>query len=656
MKSLWHKVIGLLRNDGVRVILAAGCLFALVVVGMRSIENAARRRAEAMAKAEIADMNSAISAAQQPFDTLSRLFAQWEVAKTATPHNLVQIKNVMREADARLTELQAMKCRTGAGERVRRILVRELHNVRALGMIVRNCQKIQIAHKVVGGATPCYSFAGPQIFEHINRDRKALDKLLNGKPPLDPPNPPPQEKFAHNSTSQYNVVVVLIDTLRADRITPEFMPYLHSLAQKGTWYTNARTAAPVTHVSVSSMFTASYPYTHGLIKDDALWHNELSWIPKFAQEPNPYQTVAFCANNLIAPETGFGNGFQEFIPRHWADADVVNEAVFSWLETAESTADNLFMYIHTVDPHSAYLPPDMIDAILASQDPYWNFTISPNPYRQYWIDKGLKVPNSIQKNVLPLMEQNYDYSVIYADKQLEVLVRHLEEKGLMDKTILVVMGDHGEAFLEHGEVKHTRNVYDEMVHVPLIFSGGPFDTGRIIDTPVSLVDVMPTLYKAARGDVSAHVVCEGFCGQGMNLSHIKPGKRGDVFSLTTMGFYVPGADDHQTMHALFRDGYKLIQFQEQDLFELYNLKKDPFEKHDLFDEHDARSRDMKKRLLNWVADTKSDGKMVAAMATKKQQANQKRMQQGGKKKQQQTPTPAMDNEMQRRLKELGYVK
>ncbi|MCA9631531.1 MAG: sulfatase-like hydrolase/transferase, partial [Myxococcales bacterium] len=157
------------------------------------------------------------------------------------------------------------------------------------------------------------------------------------------------------------------------------------------------------------------------------------------------------------------------------------------------------------------------------------------------------------------------------DGQLGLLMRAIETAKLDKRTMLIVTADHGEAFGEHGRYRHTTTVYDEMLHVPLVVRF-PGAMPRRVEEPVSLVDVAPTIL--------------------------------DLFDLPTPGTYMGQslvpllagqkvrldrplvADSPRLMRAMvFDDGMKLIVDTRTQLHELYDLKEDPGEKHNLYDEH-----------------------------------------------------------------------
>lgn len=588
---------------------------------------------------EVQAMIPGMAEAQKPADGLMTLMKSWKSADSIAEGDAATINGFIKKAESLIPDWKKLKTVSGAAERARRITVAELHNAVSLGQIMLDCYSIRLSplmRNVTGG---CHSYAGPQVLEDISGGRKALGAILNAPATFRKyPPPTPSEAFKNYAGKRPNIIVVLIDTLRADKVGVGLMPYVDSLAGSGCYYRETRSQAPVTHLSTASMLTSQFPYTNGLIHDDSTWNYQLSLADEFRKAG--YTTAAFSANYLIAPETGFNFGFDYFVQRHWANADTVNEAVISWFESSETRGKNFFLYIHTVDPHSPYLSPDQRKKILAEQQtaPFWSFTVSPNALRNTYIAKKRPVPPDVAREVLPRLVRNYDYEVRYADRQLATLRKYLDANGLLENTIIVVMADHGEAFLEHGDVEHTRNLYDELVHVPLVMWGGPFTSASCTDNgrpspglyKASLMDVMPTLLEAAGIRVPDSV-------QGRSL--LRPAIPRPSFSMTTMGYDVPTGAINQTMHSMAIGDFKIIQNATKGSYELYSLASDPAEMHNLYSPGFQLSGEMTRWLARWVKSAKDAG------ATEKKAAPAPKLP---------ARTPET-NEMLKRLKSLGYT-
>lgn len=602
-----------------------------------------------MAQSAITELNDSlddIMRAQGPYDALVSFLVEANAAQGHAQNQVARLDGIARDADAQLRVWRKRRFTGGAAQSARRTIIRELHNVRALTAISRECTLFKAFRSIQGRNNPCFSYAGAQAVKEIEQGRRDLQKLIASPGQFTKPlAPTPQQAYA-GVAQRPNVVVVLIDTLRADRaFDPELMPFLNQLALKGAGFSNARSQAPITHQSVASLFTGLFPLTHGLISDESHWLNELSLVEEFHRAG--YQTAAFSANDLIAPETGFGFGFDDFSSRYWASAQVLNESVFSWVETAPARGRNFFLYIHTVDPHSHYAAPDKLEQVLSDPDPNWNLTVLPNLWRRLYIDSGKPVPEDIRRNTLQKLIRNYDDEVRYADRQLEALVTYLRTRGLMHNTVLVVVADHGEAFLEHGDVEHTRSVYDEMIRVPIVFSGPMFhkkESVADVRTPVDLIDVLPTLLDAAHLPIPSRV-------QGRSL--LRTRETSLNMSMTTMGFLAPTLAFDQTMFADYKSPVKTIFFQTINEFQSFDLGRDKQEASPLA----RNTQQIKAREQDITAAIKN---MAGEYASAKQQASwiRERARLGKSAYSANELRDAQDqnkNEMHRRLKDLGYL-
>jgi choline-sulfatase len=258
-----------------------------------------------------------------------------------------------------------------------------------------------------------------------------------------------------------NLVLITIDTLRADRVgaygaARAKTPALDALARSGAMFERAYAAAPITLPSHATMMTGRYPPGHGA-RDNGIAVN--ADVPTLATElrSRGFKTGAFVAAFPLNHQFGLNRGFDVYrdsLPRgtdgrpasERPAAQVVEEAV-AWLRPLrESAASRFFLWMHLFEPHAPY---------------------GTDPSR-------------------PVLDR-YDEEITIADRAVGRLVEAL---GARDDTLIVVAGDHGEAFGEHGEYAHSIFVYDTTLRTPLVFSRPGLS--RIVRDPVTLADVAPT--------------------------------------------------------------------------------------------------------------------------------------------------------------------
>ena len=289
-----------------------------------------------------------------------------------------------------------------------------------------------------------------------------------------------------------NVVLITIDTLRADRLgcygnRVVQTPALDALAADAVVFTNAFSQAPYTTPSHCSIMTSTYPRRHGALNGSAM----TATVPTLAEilRANGYKTGAFVsAAIVISKNSGLHHGFDHYddslsrytdILRHdeyqfllagntfmhlhgeQIRGDVVTDKAVRWLK--DTDGGPFFAWLHYFDPHTPY------DA--------------PEPYKDMYRDKS--------------SQSRYDGEVTYADHQLGRFIDALKKRGLYDHALVIVTADHGEAFGEkHGDIVergHGRYLYDTTQHVPLIVKLPDRSNNLEIEHVVGLIDIAPTI-------------------------------------------------------------------------------------------------------------------------------------------------------------------
>jgi choline-sulfatase len=276
-----------------------------------------------------------------------------------------------------------------------------------------------------------------------------------------------------------NVVFILIDTLRADRLSAygykrETSPMMDQLAASGIVFANDQSQSTWTKCSMASLWTALYPPHEGVLRfDHAI--PDAATMPAEVFKKAGYETVGIYRNGWVAPNFGFSQGFDVYlkpVPRQepakfqkntpgaanigGTDEDAT-EAAVQFLRTVGKR--KFLLYVHYMDVHQ-YAYDD------AAAKLKWGASIS----------------------------DTYDRSIHWVDSNVAAIVAELERRKLFQNTILVITADHGEGFLEHGTEGHARNLYNEVTHVPLIIAL-PFRLPQeiLVKPTVRGVDVWPTI-------------------------------------------------------------------------------------------------------------------------------------------------------------------
>jgi arylsulfatase A-like enzyme len=303
-----------------------------------------------------------------------------------------------------------------------------------------------------------------------------------------------------------NVVLVLVDTLRADHVgaygygrptTPNF----DAFAAQGVLFERAWSQAACTFPSVNSLLTSRYPARFLGQPGEAMGipAGELA-LPEILAQAG-FATAAVSASPIVRvsptrfnPGGGFGRGFDHFDEQClWRDAGCVTARARKLLRQLEPP---FFLYLHYMDPHGPYQPPAGTERHFAQQCSGPDFICrgDPNPIARMLYSGGTEVeagPAAIASLV-----DLYDEEIRHWDASFGELLAALEEQGLTETTAVAVASDHGEEFLEHGHVKHCRTLFDTEARVPLALRAPWLSGGRRAAAPVQNLDLAPTLLEA----------------------------------------------------------------------------------------------------------------------------------------------------------------
>ncbi len=298
-----------------------------------------------------------------------------------------------------------------------------------------------------------------------------------------------------------NVMLYLIDTLRADRLrayapdTRVRTPGLSRLADGATVLTGAHSQENWTKPSVATLLSSLYPWEHTAYADASVVPSSVRLLPEMLGERG-FTTAGFVANGYVSGRFGFERGWDAW--RNYiregesTRGERVAADVMRWLDDERPADQPFFLYVHAIDPHVPYRPPE---SYLRMYDP--------EPYRgPVDFSRDATLLERVKTGGLRLgardrahLEALYDGEVSYQDAQLASILDGLERRGLADDTLVVVTADHGEAFWDHGSVGHGHNLFEELTHVPLIVRAPGLPPARM-DGPVGLVDVVPTVLDA----------------------------------------------------------------------------------------------------------------------------------------------------------------
>jgi arylsulfatase A-like enzyme/Flp pilus assembly protein TadD len=351
--------------------------------------------------------------------------------------------------------------------------------------------------------------------------------------------------------SGLNVLLVTLDTTRADRLgcygyTKAKTPNLDFLASNGVQFWNAYCQVPLTCPSHCSILTGTYPVYHQVRNNGSYYLSPELLTLAEALKGKGLETSAFVSSFTVDSRFGLEQGFDVYDDLLSPDqtfkalnserrADAVYASFSRWLE--KSRTGPFFCWVHLFDPHIPYDPP--------------------SPYREEFSDTP------------------YDGEIAFMDFYIGKIVEKLKEQNLLGTTLIVLAGDHGEAFGEKQEEGHGVFIYDSTMRVPLIFfAENNLPPGKLIEARVRLVDIMPSVLDMLNMPVPADI-------QGISLLPYIEGKKKQDLSSYIESYYPRENYGWSELVGLIDGDWKYIKAPQQ---ELYNLDQDPQEENNLFQE------------------------------------------------------------------------
>lgn len=352
--------------------------------------------------------------------------------------------------------------------------------------------------------------------------------------------------------SDLNLLLITLDTTRADAIgvygsRDSRTPTIDRLAQSGVLFAHAVAPAPLTLPAHASLFTSKFPPGHGVRDNGGFVLEDSQTTLAERLKSNGFQTGGFVGAYVLDRRWGVGQGFDTYVD----DFDLANtdaslaaaerpgnevaDSALKWLENAAQS--RFFAWVHFYDAHSPYSPPP--------------------PYRDQFAGRP------------------YLGEIAFVDVQIRRLIDFLESRDLLRKTIVAVVGDHGESLGEHGESTHGFFIYESVLHVPFVMLS-PYDTlsGRRVSDIVRSVDLLPTVLDLLGIRLDEEV-------DGQSLVPLMTGAAGSLdLSAYSEAMYARHHYGWSDLRALTSNRFKYIEAPRP---ELYDLERDPQETRNLYE-------------------------------------------------------------------------
>jgi choline-sulfatase len=398
--------------------------------------------------------------------------------------------------------------------------------------------------------------------------------LVKAPPHVAPPSPQP--RFDH-------LYVWMVDTFRADKMhaynpkTRVKTPNYDAFAADATRFAWATVQGTWSLPSHASLLTGVYPTVHRATAHESKLSPEVPFIAEELKRDG-YKTGMFSSNGYISSKWGFDRGWD--IDRNFIRESLPNGADYLW-KTAKAwmtplLAKRQFIYFATIEPHVAYTPKK---EFLAD---YWDKVyVGPIKPVQSGVQLGLIKAGKLKvtDNDKAYLEALYDGEVTGSDALFGKFIADLKQMGVYDKSVVIVVSDHGDQFYEHGSVGHGDTVYQELTHVPMIIRApGLLPKGEVVNADVEMMDMAPTL---------------------LDLAGAKPDPKMQGTSLVPMAFDQVGVSpraaltvDGQVARGLKVDRYRLVH-KGAARMELYDEFADPREQKDIAADHPIALRGMR---------------------------------------------------------------
>ena len=409
---------------------------------------------------------------------------------------------------------------------------------------------------------------------------------------------------AASASKDFNIVLITIDTLRADHLScygyhRKTSPNIDKIAKKGIVFKNAIAPSSWTVPSMVSLFTSVYPINHGVvhgffenkkISNQELFSDELTTLTE-TLKTHGYTTFGVASNLHLDGRLGFARGFDYFKCLPFLSAPHVNKIIYSWKDNIKNS-DKFFIWAHYVDPHHPYYP----------KAPWIEQYISKTSTQKLILSKKRRYE---LLQLIPMLKKDpqslaylialYDSEINFVDSYIGKLIQKFE----LDKnTLIIITSDHGEEFLEHDQLDHGNNLHQETIHIPLIIKL-PYSTKKeMAEKHVTLLDIMPSILHILDINPPEQTIGKSFWemeGIISWLKQISQRKGAPNYTFSELD------RNNNISKTIMTQKWKYIFNYKNKTEHLFNLKSDPLEKNDLADKNIKQRNKLREQFINWVS-------------------------------------------------------
>ncbi|WP_158055585.1 sulfatase [Halorussus halophilus] len=411
-----------------------------------------------------------------------------------------------------------------------------------------------------------------------------------------------------------NVLLISIDCLRADRfgeaIDSGLVPTFASLQNSGTSFESAFTVANTTDPSLTSFMTSDYPFAHGVVQNGwGLDESKPVGAEKFREAG--YDTFGVVSvDHLNHEHSKLGRGFDRYFDDASYDtlypilSRIYDTKLFNTifgavknLGTQRYNVKNLLRDLGLIQLHcrtGRSVTDDAIEGLERADSPFFGWV--------HYFD--MHEPRNAPRKWLGDHDE-YTAAMMHVDELVGELLKALEARGLREETLIVLTGDHGEALDDHGYTGHGRTLYDEELHVPLVFDHDSLPDGGV-ERQVRTIDILPTLLSLADAE-QLEAPGEPLFDDGP----VETDRR--VFAMAYPEF--------ANAVAVRKDGWKLVRNRDSDEERLYDLEADPHEREDVSERERERRTDLAADLDEWLVRFEETGRQEVDSETEEMLAD-----------------------------------
>jgi len=389
--------------------------------------------------------------------------------------------------------------------------------------------------------------------------------------------------------ARQNCLLIVLDSLHADHLgcygePKPTSPTIDALAARGVLFERAWSQTSWTLPSTASLMTGLYQDSHGVVESKYMLGEEFRTMAEAFADAG-YECLAFSQNNFASPVFGLGQGFETFASlstepddRGYDDGRMLEE-IRKALSVRSSRPR--FIYAHFRRPHAPYDPPQEWRDQFVDAQYEGSVTGSQSDIEMH--TDGVRLLGT--EDMLHLRDL-YQAGIRTVDEEVGQLLAGIEP----ERTLIILLSDHGEAFGQHGIAGHSLNSYEELVHIPFIMAHPALISGSTVDVPVMSIDVLPTVAELMGLNVDADLL------QGRSLMPELLGLQGEPREAVFTASHI---DDPGHMFGVSDGRWKYICIPSKDRRMLFDLESDPGETVDLASSHPEHIERLERCFEEW---------------------------------------------------------